>query len=244
MKVIFKNIVWYLAVYLVLSAGIFLMIKMIIAYTGFRDDAGFLRFKQDLTGNSLWMTAFYIHVFSAVFCLAAGFTQFSATLLKKNRNLHRILGRCYVYNILLINFPVAMIMAIYANGGLPTQIAFVLLDCLWFWFTLKAVTDVRKGNVKGHKEFMIRSYALTLSALSLRTWKMILVNTTSLDVDTIYMIDAWLAFIPNLVVAEVIIHSNRNNGVLSFAAIFQTVRFHLSASLRNMPVLKKKQQTR
>jgi len=102
-------------------------------------------------------------------------------------------------------------MAYYANGGLPSKIAFTLLDTLWFWFTLKAFLLARKGNIKAHREFMIRSFALTFSAITLRTWKIILTNTTDLSPDTIYMIDGWLGFVPNLLLAEWIIRRKRKN---------------------------------
>lgn len=108
-----------LVVYLVLCAGTYLMLRSIARYTAFRDDVGFLNFKQDYLGNSVWKAAFYVHVFSAFFALLAGFTQFSAGFLRKHRKLHRLIGRMYAWDILVINFPVAMIMVIYANGFLP-----------------------------------------------------------------------------------------------------------------------------
>ena len=49
---------------------------------------------------------------------------------------------------------------------------------------------------------MIRSYALTFSAITLRTWKFILSRTTHIDPLHLYMIDAWLGFVPNLLLAE------------------------------------------
>lgn len=118
------------------------------------------------------------------------------------------MGRFYAANILLINFPCAMVMAIYANGEIGGKTAFIVLDTLWFWFTLKGVLEIRKGNVRAHKQNMIRSYALTLSAIGLRSWKIILVNTTSLDLHTIYILDAWLGFVPNLLFAEWLIRRN------------------------------------
>ena len=58
---------------------------------------------------------------------------------------------------------------------------------------------------------MMRSYALTLSALTLRTWKIILTNTTSLPPETIYMIDAWLGFMPNWLFAEWLINGRKTS---------------------------------
>ena len=101
-------------------------------------------------------------------------------------------------------------MAIYANGGLPSKTDFIILDCLWFWFTLKAWLLIKEGKVAAHQNFMIRSFALTFSAITLRTWKGILTTVTDLDLGTLYMIDAWLGFVPNLFVAEWIIYRSRN----------------------------------
>lgn len=116
------------------------------------------------------------------------------------------MGRLYVFNIVFINFPVALIMAIYANGGYPSKAAFIILDLLWFWFTLKAWMLIKRGDIIGHQNFMIRSFALTFSAITLRSWKIVLTSTTGLSEAEIYMIDAWLGFVPNLVVAELIIY--------------------------------------
>ena len=202
---IFKNFV----IYLLLCLATFLMLKTISLYFTFDDKVAFLSQKQDYIDNTIWKIAFYVHVFSSIFVLLAGFTQFSNYILAKHKNIHRWLGRFYAYNIFLINFPAGMIMAIYANGFFPSKMAFITLDCLWFWFTLKAVIEIRRKNVKEHKNYMIRSYALTCSAITLRTWKLILSNLFTIDPMTLYMIDAWLGFVPNLLFAEWLIRRKK-----------------------------------
>lgn len=199
---IVTDIFKYLLIYLILCLGTLLMIRNIVAYSSFETNVGFLNVKQDYLPITHWKIAFYIHVFSSIFTLLAGFTQFSGSLLRDHRNVHRIIGKVYVFNILFVNFPSAMIMAIYANGFLLSKAAFVILDSLWFWFTLKAFLEIRKKNIQGHREYMIRSFALTCSALALRTWKIILSNTLQLDPVTLYTADAWLSFVPNLLFAE------------------------------------------
>lgn len=201
MKII-GQILASLLIYLLLCAGTFLMLRTAAGYSGLRDDVGFLLLKQDYLGNVVWKAAFYTHVFSAVFALLAGFTQFSGHILKEHRFLHRIAGRLYAWNIIVINFPAGMIMAVYANGLLPSKIAFVILDCLWCWFTWQGVAAARRGDMAAHQRFMIRSYALTLSAVTLRTWKEVLSHSFDIDPLTLYMIDAWLGFVPNLLLAE------------------------------------------
>jgi uncharacterized membrane protein len=192
----------YLSAYLILSVGTLLMLRTIIEYTSFDSTVGFLKVKQEYLAISFWKVAFYTHVFSSVFTLLAGFTQFTSLILKDYPRVHRVVGKMYVSNILLINFPAALIMAIYANGLLPSKIAFIILDCLWFWFTYKAWIEISRGHVEAHRKFMIRSYALTCSALTLRSWKLILSYYLQLDPLLLYMIDAWMGFVPNLLFAE------------------------------------------
>lgn len=184
------------------------MLMGIIRYYPLSDDIGFLQFKKEYLDILHWKIAFYIHVFTIIFALLAGFTQFSKTILAKYKRLHRVVGKVYVYDIFL-NFPIAFVMGIYANGLLPTKIAFILLDCLWFWFTFKAVAEIKKGHVSAHQEFMIRSYALTLSAVSLRFWKIVILSFVQVDPLPLYMINAWLGFVPNWLFAEWLIRKRR-----------------------------------
>ena len=62
-----------------------------------------------------------------------------------------------------------------------------------------------RGNVIEHQQFMIRSYALTLSALTLRLWKYWIVYLFQPRPLDVYMMVAWLGWIPNLLLAEYLI---------------------------------------
>jgi uncharacterized membrane protein len=198
-----------LAGYFVLNIGTYLMLRLVVRYSALDDHVGFLQEKQAYLHLKVWKVAFYTHVFSSILTLLAGFTQFSGEFLKKHRRLHKLFGSIYAWDILVINFPAALIMAFYANGHLPSKMAFLILDGLWFWFTLKAIIEVKNGNIQGHRDYMMRSYALTLSALTLRTWKIILSNTVDFPPETIYMMDAWLGFVPNLLFVEWLIRRGK-----------------------------------
>ncbi len=202
MKTDIINISKNIFIYFLLCAATFAMLLAISQYFSFKTDVGFLRFKQEYLDIQIWRIAFYTHVFSSIFTLCAGFTQFSTYVLRQHKKLHRFIGKMYAYNVMLINFPAGMIMAFYANGHLPSKIAFIILDCLWFWFTYKAVVAIKAKDIKAHKRFMIRSYALTCSAITLRLWKIILSNSFNIDPQVLYMIDAWMGFVPNLFFAE------------------------------------------
>lgn len=211
MKSTIVNVLKITLVYTLLCVATYLMLRTIVGYTSLDEQYAFLKFKQEYLNITAWKIAFYIHVFTSIFCLLAGFTQFSKFVLINYKKLHKLMGKIYVFNILIVNFSAALIMAYYANGFLPSKIAFFILDILWFWFTLKAFLEIKKGNIKKHKEYMIRSYALTFSAITLRTWKLVLSSTFTIDPVTLYMIDAWLGFVPNLLVAEFIIRNKNKN---------------------------------
>jgi hypothetical protein len=181
------------------------MAQIILRYTAFETDAGFLRIKQQYISNSVWLTSFYIHSFTAGLTLFAGFTQFSSKLRTSQIKLHRGFGYIYAYTVLILSAPSGFVLAIYANGHLPSKIGFTILSLLWFWFTFLAVRHIKQRNVKKHQSFMIRSYALALSAITLRIWKFALANTVAPDPLDLYQIVTWLGFIPNLFIAEWII---------------------------------------
>ncbi len=191
------------------------MLRMLIDYSSFHDDIDFLKFKQTYIGYWWWKAAFYVHVFSAIAALLAGFTQFSEQVLKEHRFLHRLAGRIYAYDILVVNFPAGMVLAVCAYGLLPGRIAFVLLDCLWFTFSYLGVVAVHRGQIDRHRAFMIRSYALTFSAITLRSWKFILSRSFHIDPIHLYMIDAWMGFVPNLLVAEWWIRHRARQGLVT-----------------------------
>ena len=200
-----------LAVYLFFSIGIFLMARIVAQYFSFDPHVGFLAVKQDYLPIAIWRVAFYVHVFSSLFTLMAGVIQFSQYIQSNYPSLHRWVGRLYVVDVLILNTPAGLIMAIYANGHLPSKIAFTILVTLWFWFTLRAYQEVRKRNFKAHERFMTRSYALTFSAVTLRFWRMVLSSLFTINPTTLYMIDAWLGFVPNLLIAEWIIRRRMTN---------------------------------
>lgn len=183
----------------------YVLLSIIFQYTAFRDDIGFLELKQQYVHNPVWRVAFYIHVFSSILTLAAGFTQFSKGVLAHHPKLHRIIGRIYAWDILLINFPTGMVLAVTALGPLPSKLAFVTLDCLWMWFTYKGVMLARQRKFVEHKQYMMRSYALTCSAITLRLYNTFLTPLLHIDPVMAYTFFAWMGFVPNLLFVEWII---------------------------------------
>lgn len=195
-----------LAWLLFLAYFFILMCQITLRYIPFGREVGFLQIKQtEITQNKLYLPIFYTHVYSAIFVLLAGFTQFNTSILKKYTKAHKILGYLYICIVLVLTAPSGIYMGWYANGGLIAQISFMLLGILWFIFTLIAILAILKKKILEHKKFMYRSFALATSAITLRLWKYILIYLFHLAPMDAYQIIAWLGWIPNLLIAEYLI---------------------------------------
>lgn len=196
---------WNAGLLLLLAFFTWLMANITLEYIPYNTDVGFLRIKQQYIDIDHWRIAFFIHVYASLWVLFAGFTQFSKWLQRNNPSLHRTLGYVYVLNVLLITGPAGLIMGFYANGGLFSRIAFVLLAVLWIFFTAMALIKAKQKDFKAHRNYMIRSYALTLSALTLRAWKYAITNTITVPPMDVYRVVAWLGWVGNLIFAEFLI---------------------------------------
>lgn len=184
----------------------FLMIRLTIPYAAIRSDVDFLRTKQTIYYLPWWRSSFYIHVFTSCFVLIAGFTQFNPWLLRNHRPFHRWMGWGYLVIVTMVSGPAAFVMAWYANGGLPARTSFMLLAFLWVVFTLYAGYYAVRKKFQLHGAYMFRSYALTLSALTLRAYTWLLSLTTiHASARDIYITTTWLSWVPNLILAEILI---------------------------------------
>src|SRR5258708_1105127 len=184
----------------------FLMIRLTLPYTAMRSNVNFLHTKLRIYHILHWRISFYIHVFTSCLVLVAGFTQFAPRLLYKYPRIHRAMGWTYLVIVTTISGPAAFIMGLYANGGPAARTSFILLSLLWIGFTAAAGYFAVRRRFALHGAFMFRSYALTLSAITLRGYTY-LIDLTTLPISPreIYILTTWLSWVPNLILAEMLI---------------------------------------
>ena len=150
------------------------------------------------------MTMLITHVITAMLAILIGPFQFLPGL-RKGRllKIHRWLGRAYLLSILFGGIS-GLYMAQFAYGGIITELSFGVLACLWLYTGYRAYRDIRNKNIEGHREWMIRNYALTLAGLMLRVWVPLSIPT-GIDFAMAYRFIGWLCWAPNQLVAEWII---------------------------------------
>ncbi len=160
---------------LILLCSCWLLGRIVFSYIPFNESIGFLIVKRSWLEHDWWRYAFQCHVYSSGIVMLAGFTQFwDKFRYSKYKRLHRWFGYVYVVTILAVALPSGFVLALTALGGLPVKISFTLLCILWGITTSLALYYVIRKQIAKHRVFMVYSYALTLSAVTLRTLKILL----------------------------------------------------------------------
>lgn len=164
----------------------------------------------------LRLAGLYVHAFGGGIALIIGPFQFLSKLRNRRPTLHRWMGRIYLVSVLLSALA-AFLIAPGMISGLVGEIGLLLLATLWLWTGWNAYRNIRAGKKEIHREWMIRNYALTFSAVTLRLWLGILIGTQIPFLETkyandfdalfveVYRVVMWLAWVPNLIVAEMIV---------------------------------------
>ena len=168
---------------------------------------------QELLGSQLWNTAFYGHITLGGIALLIGWTQFSSKLRKTRINLHRTIGKIYIIAV-LVSSTCGIYIAQFATGGVSNIIGFSLSGLIWLSTTFLAYKAIRNGKVEQHQNYMIYSYAVCFSAVTLRIWLPIFTIITG-EFIAAYLIVGWLSWVPNLFVAYYIIHRKKQRLVVS-----------------------------
>jgi uncharacterized membrane protein len=182
-----------------------LMYNIVFPYTSGKTDIDFLLSKQKIIHLKHYRWSFYLHIFSSLLILAAGLTQFSSNILQRVPIIHRWIGKIYTFGILIISAPAALVMSFYANGGWIAKPSFILLSLLWWYTTWQGYQAIRRKAIQEHRIWMLRSYALTFSAITLRLMQAGFAAYTDLDLDTTYQIVSWASWMINLLIAEYVL---------------------------------------
>ncbi|MEH7415547.1 DUF2306 domain-containing protein [Neobacillus drentensis] len=108
---------------------------------------------------STWKWFFYPHILLGTISLAIGPFQLTK-LNRENPSLHKMLGKVYAVAVFM-NILMVPYLSLSATGGLGSSIAFLVLNFFWLWTTSIGVIKAAQRKIKDHKEWILRSYAIT-----------------------------------------------------------------------------------
>jgi len=103
---------------------------------------------------------------------------------------------------------------IWCDGGLKSALDVIKMLCLgadrvgfatlavfWLFSGTRAYLAIRRGNVQEHRRWMLRNYALTFGAATLRIQLPLLI-ISGVSFPVAYTMVAWLSWVPNWLAVE------------------------------------------
>lgn len=143
----------------------------------------------------------YTHIFASIIALVIGPIQFSQAIRQRHIKLHRWLGRIYLSVGVLVGGISGLYMAQFAFGGFIARLGFATLALLWLYTGLRAYLAIRGGVISEHRAWMIRNFALTFAAVTLRLY-LPASMAAGVDFSLAYSVIAWLCWVPNMLFVE------------------------------------------
>lgn len=142
-----------------------------------------------------------VHAGAASTALILGAMQLSSLMRRRWPGLHRASGRLYVAGC-IAGGASALVLSAGVSTGPVAALGFGALGTLWLYATLQGLRSARARDFPRHRAWMIRSYALTFAAVTLRIYLPVS-QIIGIDFALAYRCIAWLAWVPNIVIAEV-----------------------------------------
>lgn len=147
-----------------------------------------------------------MHLAGGSIALATGAWQLNTHLRTRHPSIHRWIGRVYVAAVLVGGLGAA-ILAPRSREGMVTHWGFGLLAVAWLGTTVVAYRAIRRRDLASHRRWMLRSYALTFAAVTLRIY-LPLSQVLGLPFGPSYQVIAWLCWVPNLLLVELFVVGN------------------------------------
>ena len=193
---------------LMAALSLYVVVYAIVAYTTL--PLGSLLISQMRATYVAHPVGIYGHIAGAVVALLIGPFQFSTRLRNSRPNVHRWMGRVYLGFGVSCGALFGLYMSQFAYGGTTARAGFAALALCWLYSGARAYLAIRRGAIQKHRKWMVRNFALTFAAVTLRIY-VPLSNVVGIDFDVAYPIIAWIAWVPNLLVAEWAFNTAKGN---------------------------------
>ncbi|MGZ8552426.1 MAG: DUF2306 domain-containing protein [Chitinophagaceae bacterium] len=210
-KAFFQLLFW-----IPVAAFSLLLIYNTTPYFSFSKNFSFIEERSLLFSNSVYNNAFYIHILAGAICILTALIQFSRYVLKKSKPIHRWSGKVYVFVVLFLAAPTGLYMSFFAKGSIWERSLFLFMAVSWFITTLYGLITIKKKNILAHKIWMIRSYALAMTAITFRIYHIIFYLLDWGHLEN-YELSLWISVVGNILFAEWIIYRQSRSYLKTFA---------------------------
>ena len=145
--------------------------------------------------------AIFVHIFCSALAMVLGPWQFMPGLRARRPALHRWSGFLYLLAGVLPGGIAGLYVSNFAFGGAFNQMGFAVLAVLWLSSGYAAYRAIRNGNVQAHRQWMLRNFAFTFAAVTLRIY-LGTFAAIGIPFETFYAWLGWLCWVPNLLFIE------------------------------------------
>jgi hypothetical protein len=192
-----------------------LLIYNTLPYFSFSRNFSFIEERSLLFQSNFYSACFYLHITAGALCIGTSLIQFSRYILKKAKPIHRVSGKLYVFVVLFIGAPTGLYMSFFAKGSFWERALFMFMASWWFVTTLYGFSTILKKNVIAHKLWMMRSYAMAMTAVTFRVYHIAfyLLGWSHLEN---YEISLWISVIGNMLFTEWIVYRQSKQYLSSF----------------------------
>jgi hypothetical protein len=201
LRIMTNKFLWFLFIFFAVGIGLYPLLAVTLNLT-----EGFISTKQpEVTASLLWQTAFYLHISFGGISLLTGWSQFIKTFRARNLAFHRTLGKIYLISVMISGL-CGLYIAFFATGGLISSLGFGGLAMAWLFTSSAAYKSIKAKDIDSHEKWMIRSYALTFAAVTLRIYLPLSI-VAGFDFVFAYRIISFMCWVPNMVIAELLIYT-------------------------------------
>lgn len=165
------------------------------------------------------------HIATGTVALIVGTAQFVPWIRRKHPRVHRVIGRIYLFGGVFPSAVLGLPVALLSSSGPAARAGLFLMAVMWLVTAVQAYRAVRQRRYGDHREWMIRNFVLTLSALTLRAWLGLLIFVLLPSLETTYGDDfdllfrdaytsaTWLAWVPSLLLVEWYLRRRPSSGL-------------------------------
>jgi uncharacterized membrane protein len=179
--------------------------SVLIALVSYRYFVPAIPAPDQLTANPMAHPWLWAHAGLAATALLTGPWQFIPKLRTRHPQIHRWTGRVYIFAC-LVGGVAGLLLASGSTAGPIARAGFGLLAVVWLGVNTQGLRLAMTGRYAEHRQWMIRSFALTFGAVTLRIY-MPAAQLAGIDPMVAYRAIAWLAWVPNLLLAELYLRS-------------------------------------
>lgn len=174
-----------------------------------------------ITSTTIQFPLLAAHIVFACVALISGFFQFIDRIRIKAAKVHRYLGRIYVISVFISGALALAIIFYIENFSKATS--FLVLSLIWLFTCWKGYRTAVRKSFDEHRKWMIRSFGITLVAVSGRVAVPVLLltyytlNGFSLPggrekmVEDVLNVNIWAGLIVNFIIVEWMILKSKKN---------------------------------